>query len=275
MVVIDSFIFYNELDLLFYRLSILNDYVDKFILVESSHTFSGHPKPLYYQENKERFSEFNDKIIHIVTDLPYKAPNINYNMHQQWENEYYQRNCIKNGIDRIRDMLKDDDIILTSDVDEIPNPQVLIDLKNGTLKFNREMLNRLALDMYYYNLYYRIGEGSNWHGIKLMTVHAYNKNKLTFQQMRVWEHKNPVPIVANGGWHLSYFGDIQFIVDKISSFSHQEYNNSKFIDKKKLEDNIKNGINLLNNTNLVFIPIYENKNLPTQYDTYLTKFYVS
>ena len=275
MIIVDSFIFYNELDLLFYRLSILNDYVDKFILVESTHTFSGHPKPLYYQENKERFSNFNDKIIHIVTDLPYKIPNINYSLNHQWQNEYYQRNCIQTGIDRIREMLNDDDIILTSDVDEIPNPQVLIDLKNGTLKFNREMLNRLALDMYYYNLYYRIGEGSNWHGIKLMTVHAYNKNKLTFQQMRVWEHRNPVPIIENGGWHLSYFGDIQFIVDKISSFSHQEYNNRNFIDKKKLEDNIKNGVNLLNNTSLVFIPINENKNLPTKYDTYLKKFYVN
>jgi hypothetical protein len=93
--------------------------------------------------------------------------------------------------------------------------------------------------------------------------------------MRVWEHKNPVPIIENGGWHLSYFGDIQFIVDKISSFSHQEYNNRNFIDKKKLEDNIKNGVNLLNNTNLVFIPIDANKNLPTNYDIYLTKFYVS
>jgi len=275
MVIVDSFIFYNELDLLFYRLSILNEYVDKFILVESTHTFSGHLKPLYYQENKERFSEFNDKIIHIVTDMPYKIPNMNYSLNHQWENEYYQRNCIKHGIDRISDILKDDDIILTSDVDEIPNPQVLIDLKNCTLKFNREMLNRLALDMYYYNLYYRIGQGSNWHGIKLMTVRAYNKNKLTFQQMRVWEHTNPVPIVPNGGWHLSYFGDIQFIVDKISSFSHQEYNNSNFIDKKKLEDNIKNGVNLLNNDSLVFIPINENNNLPTKYDTYLKKFYVN
>jgi beta-1,4-mannosyl-glycoprotein beta-1,4-N-acetylglucosaminyltransferase len=275
MIVVDSFIFYNELDLLFYRLSILNEHVDKFILVESTHTFSGHPKPLYYQENKERFSDFNDKIIHIVIDIPYKIPNINYKKDHQWQNEYYQRNCIQIGINRIRDILKDDDIILTSDVDEIPNPQVLIDLKNNTLKFNRNMLNRLALDMYYYNLYYRIGEGSNWHGIKLMTFHTYNKNKLTFQQMRVWEYTNPVPIVENGGWHLSYFGDIQFIVDKISSFSHQEYNNSNFINKKKLEDNIKNGINLLNNTSLVFIPINENKNLPAKYDTYLKKFYVN
>jgi beta-1,4-mannosyl-glycoprotein beta-1,4-N-acetylglucosaminyltransferase len=275
MIVVDSFIFYNELDLLFYRLSILNEHVDKFILVESTHTFSGHPKPLYYQENKERFSNFNDKIIHIVTDLPYKIPNINYKKDHQWQNEYYQRNCIQTGINRIRDILKDDDIILTSDVDEIPNPQVLIDLKKNTLRFNRNMLNRLALDMYYYNLYYRIGEGSNWHGIKLMTFHAYNKNKLTFQQMRVWEYTNPVPIVENGGWHLSYFGDIQFIVDKISSFSHQEYNNSNFINKKKLEDNIKNGVNLLNNTSLVFVPINENKNLPAKYDTYLKKFYVN
>ena len=48
MKIIDSFIFYNEIDLLYYRLSILDEYVDKFILVESTHTFTGYSKPIFY-----------------------------------------------------------------------------------------------------------------------------------------------------------------------------------------------------------------------------------
>jgi hypothetical protein len=108
--------------------------------------------------------------------------------------------------------LNNSDIILTSDVDEIPNPQILINAKNDKLIYNPNTLNRLALDMYYYNLYYRIGEGSNWHGIKLMSVYAYKTNKLTFQEMRVLEHSKFVPIIEKGGWHLSYFGDINFII---------------------------------------------------------------
>ena len=276
MKIIDSFIFYNEIDLLFYRLSILDEYVDKFILVESTHTFSGHPKPLFYNENKARFEKFNNKIIHvIVDDIPYKYPRIDYKLNQQWENEYHQRNCIKRGLDTIIHILNDDDIILTSDVDEIPNPQILLNCKNNSLLFNHDYLNRLALDMYYYNLYYRIGEGSNWHGIKLLTFKTYKNIGLTFQQMRLWEHSHNVPIIGNGGWHLSYFGDIKFITNKIASYSHQEYNNKNYLDKNTLETKIKNGVNLLNNSSLVYIPIEENTNLPYKYDIYLKMFYIN
>lgn len=276
MKIIDSFIFYNELDLLFYRLSILNEYVDYFILVESTHTFAGKEKPLFYYENKKLFELFNDKIIHIIIDdFPYKFPNINYEHNHQWENEYYQRNYIKKGIDKILNELDENDIILTSDIDEIPNPKILMKAKNNSLLFDHDKLNRLALDMYCYNLYYRVGEGSNWHGIKLMSVNAYKLINLSFQQMRTFEWKNHVFIIENGGWHLSYFGDVDFVINKISNFSHQEYNNQKYIEKYKLEEKIKNGINLLNDTNLVYIPINENKNLPYKYDTFLRKYYLS
>lgn len=278
MKIIDSFIFYNELELLYYRLSILDEYVDKFILVESTRTFSGQTKPLFYLENKNKFEKFNDKIIHvIVNDMPYRHPNINYNLNHQWENEYHQRNCIKRGIDSLinEKFLNDEDIMLTSDVDEIPNPNILINAKNNELSFDNNILNRLALDMYYYNLYYRIGEGSNWHGIKLFTFQAYKNINLTFQQMRVWEHTYNVPVVSNGGWHLSYFGDIDFIINKIGSYSHQEYNNKSYLDKNQLVQKIKNGVNLLNNSSLVYIPIEENKNLPYKYDMYLNNFYVN
>jgi beta-1,4-mannosyl-glycoprotein beta-1,4-N-acetylglucosaminyltransferase len=279
MKIIDSFLFYNELDLLFYRLSILYELVDFFILVESTHTFTGNTKPLYYEENKERFSKFHHKIVHIVVnDIPFKAPNIRFEWKQQWENEYFQRNCIERGIKSLMPALDDGDILLTSDVDEIPNPNILVRARNNSLVYNHETLNRLALDMYYYNLHYRVKEESNWHGIKLMTIFAFKTNKLTFQQMRLWEHSHFVPVVEKGGWHLTYFGDVEFIMKKIDSFSHQEYNNSNYIDKKELELKMKNGINLLNlneENNLIYIPIEENKNLPYQYDEYLKNFYIS
>jgi hypothetical protein len=51
-----------------------------------------------------------------------------------------------------------------------------------------------------------------------MTVYAYKTNKLTFQQMRLLEHSKFVPIIEKGGWHLSYFGDINFIITKIGEY---------------------------------------------------------
>ena len=60
--IIDAFMFNNELDVLNFRLHELNDYVDKFVIYENCWTFSGKRKPLYFKENKERFSKFSNKI---------------------------------------------------------------------------------------------------------------------------------------------------------------------------------------------------------------------
>jgi hypothetical protein len=67
----DAFLFFNELDLLDIRLNLLNDVVDKFVVVESTVTFSGKTKKLFFDENKQMFEKFSDKIIHIVvSDTP-------------------------------------------------------------------------------------------------------------------------------------------------------------------------------------------------------------
>ena len=127
--------------------------------------------------------------------------------------------------------------------------------------------------MYYYNLNYMVGDGKNWHGIKLFNVKSYKILNLTFQNMRIWEHTHNVPIIKNGGWHLSYFGDLNFIVNKIKSFSHQEYNNNNYIETDKLEEKIKQGINFIGGLNLKYIKIEENNNLPPLYDVFLKKYY--
>jgi len=272
MKIFDSFIFYNEIDLLNYRLNILDKYIDKFILVESKYTFSGKPKKLFYLENRHLFENFNSKIIHIVLeDAPFKYPNVNYKKNQQWSNEYFQRIKIIDGINKINN-INDDDIILTSDVDEIPNPNILKKIHDNLLDYDRENLNKLALDMYYYNLNLRLGEGQNWHGIKLFNYKTLKNLNLTFQQIRVWEHTNHVPIIPSGGWHLSYFGNVDFIINKIKSYSHQEFNNNNLINDE-LQNKIKNGINIIGGMDLIYVKIDENHNLPKDYDIYLNKYY--
>ncbi len=88
--IIDGFIFYNELDLLTYRLNILNSVVDYFVIVESRHTFTGREKILYYEQNKALYEQFKDKIIHVVVeDMPYTYPNINIGSNNQWTNEHF------------------------------------------------------------------------------------------------------------------------------------------------------------------------------------------
>jgi beta-1,4-mannosyl-glycoprotein beta-1,4-N-acetylglucosaminyltransferase len=271
MKVIDSFIFYNELDLLLYRLTILDPYVDHFVLVESTRTFSGETKPLFYKDNKEIFNKFNHKIVHVVVD---DCP-IQTKVHDDraWKNESFQRDCIKRGIDYLAPSLSDEDCIFTSDLDEICDPERMKELRNGTLEFDRTYLNRLELDMYYYNLNSRVQGG--WHGLKLITYLAYKNVKLSFQDMRTWEHSHPVPIVKKGGWHLSYFGNASRIQMKLKSFSHQEFNYDQYTNLESIERNMNNSTDILYRSNfqLLKVAIKDNTYLPPQYETYL-KHYV-
>ena len=149
MKIIDCFIYYNEEDLLNYRLNILNDYIDYFILVESTMTHVGKSKKLFYNENKHLFENFNDKIIHIVVDLPYNEYVINIEQNDQWKNENFQRNSIKLGIDKLN--LNSEDIILVSDVDEIPDYNILKQIKNGKIDLSNN-IKCFEEDLYYYNL---------------------------------------------------------------------------------------------------------------------------
>ena len=68
--VYDCFTFFNEFELLEIRLNELDSVVDKFVLVEASKTHQGKEKPLFYNENKDRFKKFQDKIIHVIVDFP-------------------------------------------------------------------------------------------------------------------------------------------------------------------------------------------------------------
>ena len=285
MKIIDCFIFYNELKMLTYRLSILYDIVDFFILVESNQTFMGHPKPLFYNENKHLFKKFEDKIIHIIVDLPYVYPNINYknkkpfqilNYHEngeQWFNEAFQRESIKNGFENIS--LEDSDYIIVSDVDEILNPNTLNEVKkNPNFTFTK-----LLQDNYTYSLNYK--EKHIWSHPYLMSYNFYkqyiskfdpsrmskyiffskgysrvflNSERLCLNELRL--EFTETKFLENGGWHLSFFGDEKFINNKYANFSHVEA-----WEENKIEKHIKTCLH---------IPIKSNNNLPPFYEYYLS-----
>jgi beta-1,4-mannosyl-glycoprotein beta-1,4-N-acetylglucosaminyltransferase len=262
--IIDCFIFYNEIEILLYRLNILNDIVDYFVIVESSYTFSGKIKPLYFNGNKELFEKFKDKIIHIIIDdFPYKHPNINYDKKEQWNNEFYQRNYISIGLNKMN--LKDKDLIIISDVDEIPNPNKLNEIKNKNIE-----INTLEMDFYYYNLNTICYD--KWDLCKILSFKTYKELNIECNTIR---NLNCIKI-QNGGWHLSYFGDSKFISNKIKNFSHQEYNKNIFTDTNSIEKKIKNSEDLFDrkDNNFKRIPISENVFLPSEYEKYLKKFFI-
>lgn len=208
---IDCFIFFNELELLEIRLNSLAPYVNKFVLCESPVTFAGNSKPLYFQENKDRFKDFN--ITHLIVDdyekwLGYSA----------WFMEYNQRNFLKNGI--LSE--SDEEIILMSDIDEIP------DLS----QYDGETEGSFRQKMFYY--YFNVVTGqNNWRG----TVAIKKKNIDRFQKLR--DKRNQMhTILRQGGWHFSTLGPIENIILKIESFSHTEHNIPEI--KENIPDKVLN-----------------------------------
>ena len=242
--IIDSFIFFNELKMLHLRLEELYDYVDYFVLVESKKTFSNKDKILYYSENKHLFEKYNDKIVHIVLD--------NLVGNGDWDREIYQRNSIELGLQLIKP--SENDIIIISDCDEIPNNQLFIQ----TFK---EQIYSLHQETYYYNL-----ESKKKYVFNAAKLTTYRKFKEMGSAHNCRIYKNAF-ILENAGWHFSFFGGLDNIITKIDSFSHQEFNNQIYIDKEKLLYNINNKKDLFlrPNEEIIHIPISENKNLPKNY----------
>jgi beta-1,4-mannosyl-glycoprotein beta-1,4-N-acetylglucosaminyltransferase len=242
----DCFIFYNEIHLLDYRLNLLKDIVDCFVIVESKFTFTGKPKESFFDKNK--FKNFNIKLI-TLNDIPYPNPT----KEQIWKNEKYQRNCIQQGIDHLNDSgyhLNDSDYIIISDVDEIPDPETLLKIKNE----NIISFGQFEQDFYYYNLDSKMDH--NWYFSKILKYSAYCLMGISCDDIR----NTSADTIPRGGWHLSYFGDTNFISNKIQNFSHQEYNLPEFTDTDLIQSRIDKKIDLfgrnikINPPNNLYLP---------------------
>lgn len=204
----DCFSFFNELDLLEIRLNILDEHVDYFVLSESTETFSGLEKPLYYEENKNRFSKWNHKIIHHV--------NGKIETNDSFQRAFFQKESIMKSIEH----LNDDDIVYYGDLDEIWKPQ---DVDDKVYKLHQ--LN------YAYYLNYRSSE--EWIGT---LVGKYRNIKESgFNYLRA----NPINFKPDGGWHFTSMGGADQVRKKLEAYDHQEYNLDWI--KNTIEDRMREG----------------------------------
>ena len=246
-----------------YRLNVLDEVVDYFVIAEANQTHSGQPKKLYFEEHKDRFKKFQHKIIHLVVDLPYTAPFIDFSKGQQWENEKHQRTCLQQGLAKLP--MKEQDLIILTDLDEIADPTTLRQIKEGKIKV---VANQLEMSLYYYNLHTKFD--AVWTHGKIFTYTYLNDSKMTLAFIRLM----PCPGIPKGGWHLSYFGDERFVKNKIENFAHQEFNKPAYCDPEKIKQRMKDGQDLYGRSvALKQIAIKDNTYLPPKYEVYLAKFY--
>ena len=256
--IIDGFTFYNELKMLSFRLEELYNIVDHFIIVEATKTFAGNDKELYFQNNKNKYAKYLDKIIHIIVDdMPCTS--------NAWDNEHHQRRGINTGINQLN--LEDDDIIIISDCDEIPDSDTLLKIKERGL----DDLYRLEMDMYYYNL---LTKGTKWYKASILPYFMYKLNNCDPQKIRISPFSKNNLTMRKGGWHFSFFGNTEFIKNKIKNFSHQEYNQPKFLDDK-INTQIKNFDDVFFRNNAIThafhkVELIDNNYLPKNYKLLLT-----
>ena len=208
----DGFTFFNELDLLELRLEELYDYVDYFILVESDRTFTNIPKPYHFEENKHRYSKFLDKIRHIkIESNKYDDP---------WANEHHQRNCIMQGCMDA----SPDDVIVISDVDELPRVSALANMRQSY---------RDIYAIYTPFFYFKFNFVSTRSDCYIPTIIAAKMSTLAelgpqtlrdtrghFMAAPYQFEEYDCEVIEHGGWHFSYLGDNAFVKQKLRSFSH-------------------------------------------------------
>src|SRR3989344_5262174 len=138
MKIFDCSLLFDDLAILDLRFTVLADVVDYFVVVESNKTHRGNEKELFFEKNQNLFKKYLDKIIYVkVEDSP---PPDSSNV---WVIEHFQRNCIMRGLSGA----KDDDRIIISDIDEIPNPDKLIQVKDS----DQPVTFRQRLFYYYVN----------------------------------------------------------------------------------------------------------------------------
>ena len=203
--VYDCFCFYNEFDLLKMRLEELWEDVDHFVLVESIETQKGDAKPLYFENNKTLFSPYLDKIIHIKVEEHH--PEFTF-----WERENYQRNCIMRGLTQC----KDSDIIIISDVDEIPRPalfsQAYQKLQQNDLSEIKEGYGGIVgvtmkQSLYFFQINRLPNDPVAWgNSIWTGTVFTNYRNLRKANPQYFRDRNYLFPKIHNGGWHFTWMG---------------------------------------------------------------------
>ena len=264
MKVFDCFIFFNELDLLELRLNVLDSCVDYFVIVESAITFQGEDKEFIFEKYRGLFAKFEKKIIYFkvekygmdFSNLPYideprntdekilnkiyrfidDCPHFDKAREFWWGNDFFQRECIWRALAVANPGA--DDLIIISDVDEIPSSETISALKT-TISHNTLVCLRQHEFCYYLNYYHN----SDWIGSSCFLYSSYpdvSLNAIRFSTKRD-EGLSPI-IVNNGGWHFTSIGGIAAIKKKIQSWGHREFNTRATL--SSVEYNVRHGYDI-------------------------------
>lgn len=238
MKIIDNVMFCNEFDILELRLRVMSDYVDKFVIVESDHTFTHHYKGFNLEKQLDRYAPWMHKIEYIkVTDPPAGNP---------WIAESWQRDQFARAWAEVTDQ----DVVIVGDCDEIIRPTALEFIRRTDYNWYG-----LMMPAFYFKFNY-LDTKHDWH-YKVWS-RAYRKvSKLPSHMRYLGAHEilGKTTHVHHAGWHFGWIGDENFAREKIKSFSHQEINKPQILDNINIDKHISEGRDHFRPENVTWVTV--------------------
>ena len=193
------------------------------MLVEANQSHSGKPKEYIFENNKDRFEKYLDKIIHIkIDDFP--------DTKDSWVREKFQRYCINRGLTE----LTPEDIVIVSDCDEIPRAEALQMIKEDENNYDRYIL---TIPMFQYKInYMKIFDIVKQPNIMVVRGRVFTNGQQEREYTFPWVPKpEDLVFLDHGGWHFTYFGDNDNAITKIRNFAHTETDTPEMIAKHNID----------------------------------------
>ncbi|XP_054799016.1 uncharacterized protein LOC129303607 isoform X2 [Prosopis cineraria] len=223
--VFDAVLFSNELDILTIRWQEMSPYVTQFVLLESNSTFTGMPKPLVFATNREKFSFAEPQLTYGVIGGRFK----------KGENPFVEEAYQRVALDQLLRIsgIEDDDLLIMSDVDEIPSAHTI-----NLLRWCNDIppILHLQLRNYLYSFEFYL-DNKSWRA----SVHRYQRGKTRYAHFRQSE-----VLLSDAGWHCSFcFRRISEFVFKMKAYSH--YDRVRFphyLNPDRIQDVICKGADL-------------------------------
>ncbi len=244
MKVFDCFTFFNELDLLEFRLKYLDKAVDHFVIAESSLTHSGQPKPYHFSEARERFRPWENKIIYIPVrqnreGLVFEEQKKYNPGSAAWKLENGQRNALLEAVPH----MQDDDLLLLGDLDEIPSLAAIEKAKSAVkpVAFSH-------LFHYYFLNCQNTGNSRWWKGCIAASAQQFK----TISPQGLRDKRDVYPSLPDAGWHFSFLGGAHKIREKLMAFAHTEFSRPEYLDEKNIEAAVAAGADILKREGISF-----------------------
>ena len=238
--IIDAFTFFNEKELVQLRIKYLNDVVDNFVIVEGNFTHTGKEKNWNFEDIlSNELKDFSHKIKYhkMQIDLEKadreKSPNyINKKNGRSWKVESMQRNYIKQACEKF----SSDDIIIISDLDEIPSKEKISFIKSSNFK----TIAPVSFDQALFHLNCKYLSLEKWVGSVVVTKELIDK----YEPQVFRDYKDRISCFKESGWSFSSFGGVRKIKEKFEAFVHQEYNKNEYTNEEHLTKSAELGTDM-------------------------------